>query len=74
MNIIRGQHVLTVTKIHEKVLELKKNIKQRKAFKAPKATRVDPLIDPVLLQDSQNIEKSSEDGELEVMDCIVIEN
>jgi hypothetical protein len=66
--------VLTVAEIHEKVLELEEVIKWKKAPKPPKAPRADPLIDPALLPDPQDMEESSEDEELEVMDCIVVAN
>ena len=67
--ILKGKHVLSVAEIHVGVLEAEAQTRRRKA---PKAPRVDPLIDPAILGDSLDAEESSEDEELEVMDCIIV--
>jgi hypothetical protein len=72
LGIIRGQHVLTLTELHEKVLAFEENTKRKKTAKVRKAARADPLIDPVLLQNSQDAEESSENEESDLMDCIVV--
>jgi len=69
--ILKGKHVLSVAEIHAGVLEAEAQTRRRKA---PKAPRADPLIDPAILGHSLDAEESSEDEELEVMDCIIVAN